>query len=329
MTKTTQKIGTVFTGNRGILGLDEGIDRLKDRFLSARFEWQNSTLRDYLELMIHSRGLNQYINAITLSDHAARLLDSDADIFAKCVVNKGYLLGIRADLGYERSSLLKREMVTRGMVGLEARLSEYKTWGANYTTWRNKYYITTNTPTKSIIELNNQETLEFVALSLKHKLQPIIQIKISTNGNQTAEACSDVLSIILEDLFARAEIMGIDSKDIVLQTNFITPGKYSTTSLSPADVANKTMELFKKIVPSDIAGVAFVCDGLRPGFARMYLEEFKSLLKKQKKSFPVTFSFGRGLHDSAMLAWAGNTLNKDDAQVSLVQNSRLDWIANS
>ena len=329
MTKIIQKIGTVFTSNRGILGLDEGIDRLKDRFLSARFEWQNSTLRDYLELMIHSQGLKQYINAITLSDHAARLLDSNAEIFAQCVVKKGYLLGIRADLGYERSSLLKREMVTRGLVGLEARLSEYKTWGANYTTWRNKYYITSNTPTKSIIELNNQETLEFVALSLKHKLQPIVQIKVSTNGNQTANACYDVMSIILEDLFARADIMGIDSKHIILQTNFVTTGKYSNSSLSPADVAVKTMELIKAVIPVEIAGIAFVCDGLRPGFARVYLEEFKTLLKKQKNSFPVTFSFGRGLHDSAMLAWAGNTLNQDDAQVSLVQNSRLDWIANS
>ena len=329
MIKITPKTSTVFTGNRGILSLDEGIDRLKDRFLSARFEWEHSTLRKYLELMIHAPGLKQYINAITISDYAARLLDSNADIFAKCIVHKGYLLGIRADLGYERSSFFKREMVTRGMVGLEARLCEYSAWGASYTTWRNKYYISSNTPTKNIIELNNQETLEFVALSLKHKLQPIIQIKVSTNGSQTAEACFDVLSIVLEDLFARADIMGIDSKHIILQTNFVTPSKFSNTSLSPSEVATQTMALFQQVLPLDIAGIAFVCDGLRPGFARMYLEEFKSLLKKQKNSFPVTFSFGRGLHDSAMLAWGGDTHNQDDAQVSLVQNSRLDWISNS
>jgi fructose-bisphosphate aldolase, class I len=321
--------GFLFAGNRGILGLDEGLDRLRDRFISARFPWNHDSQRKYLELMIESPGLKQYLNAITLSDYSAQLLDSNAELFATKVINTGFVLGIRADLGYDRSSLLKREQVTRGLVGLDARMTQYKQWGASYTLWRNKYYITTNTPTQSTIELNNQEALEFVTIALKHKLVPIVQVKISTNSNQSVEATRDVMQIVLEDLFARAEIMSIEPSSFVLQTNFVTPGKFSEHSFSPQDVARETVQLLKNVLPADIGGVSFVGDGLRPGFARVYLEEFKKLLKKQKKSYPVTFSFGRGLHDSAIQAWGGDSKQRDDAQVSLVQNSRMDWMSNS
>lgn len=318
----------LFHNNRGVLSLDEGLDRLKDRFLAARFTLSGSTQREYLSLMIDAPDLNTYISAITLSDQGARLLDSEAELFAKHVIKQGFVLGIRADLGYERSSLFRRQVVTRGITGLDVRLSQYKKWGASYVVWRNKYYITTSTPTQTIIELNNQEALDFVINALKHKLTPVVQIKISTNGNQTMKATYEVMSIILEDLFTRMEIMEIDPADIILQTNFVTPGRHAKQSESPTNVGKITSKLFEDVVPKSIGGIILVGDGLRPGFGRLYLQAFQEAYKKSKHKAPFSFSFGRGLHDSAMQAWAGKDIRKTEAQIILVQNSRLDWQAN-
>lgn len=318
----------LFSKHRGILGLDEGLDRLRDRFVAARFSLTPANQRRYLELMIQSPGLNSYISAITLGDQGARLLTSEADIFAQLVVEKGFLLGIRADLGFEKHSLFSRQVVTRGIIGLDERLEEYRDWGAHYALWRNKYYIQGNSPTQAVIEANNAESVEFLSLCMKHSLTPVLQVKVSTNGNQTVQATAQIMAIIFEDLFARIEVFGLDPEEFIIQTNFVTPGRFAKESRNPDQVAKDTLTLFEQSLPSTIAGISLVCDGLKPGFGRLYLEKYRALAAKRKWKTPTTFSFGRGLHDNAMQAWGGNSESSGDAQVSLVQNCRLDWLAN-
>lgn len=329
MPKSIPNPRLLFKSNRGILGLDEGLERVKDRFSTAKFHFSRHNQRKYLELMITASDLAKYIQGITLTDQTVQMLDSNADMFAKLVLDHKFLLGVRADLGYDRSSLLSREVVTRGLIGLSKRLEMYQTLGASYVVWRNKYYITSRTPNKHIIELNNQETLDFTIEALKNKLIPVVQVKISTNGMQTAEACQEVLAFILEDLFNRMEIIGIDPSHIVLQTNFVTSGRHSKTNVSPGIVASKTAKLLVITVPPSIGGISFVGDGLKSGFGRVYLELLRQAIKKEDFSFPILYSFGRGLHDSAMSSWGGKKDSVVDAQISLVQNSRLDFLANS
>lgn len=325
----THTLTSLFKNSRGILSLDEGLDRMKERFLKARFSLSESSQRSYLELMLNTTELPKYIGAVTLSDQAARMLDTEAEVMLKRVRKQNLVLGIRADFGYDRSSLLRKEVVTRGLTDLNKRLAEYKKWGAQYVKWRTKYYITYSTPSQTNIELNNQEALEFVIMTLKHKMTPVVQLKISTNGSQNMQATADVMSIILDDFFSRVEIAGIDPELIVIKTGFITPGSQSAQSVSAHQVAEITYKVLKKSIPASIGGVTFVADGLRPGFARMYLEAFRHYMKKQTVRFPTSYAFGRGLHDGAISIWAGDKNRVSDAQISLVQNARLDWSANN
>jgi fructose-bisphosphate aldolase class 1 len=326
----TNTPGSLFAKNRGFLGLDEGLDRLKDRFLESLFTYNRSIHAQYLDLMISTPKLPEYLGAITLHDQYLSLMMADGDILSERVVSLGYQLGVRADLGYERIGLLSKEFITRGGgAGLSIRLKGYQISGVSYAVWRNKYYCVSTPVSQDTIEMNNQQSVEFAIASMQHKLTPVIQIKISNNSSHTQAESSQLLGRILEDFFTRLSIADIDPSQIVLQTNFITPGKHSNESKSPTEVAIATLEILKTNVPETIGGVVFVCDGLRPGFARVYLEEFKRMLKRSRWALLVSFNFTRGVHDATLGVWRAKVDQADDAQVSLLQNSRLDWMASA
>ena len=95
----------------------------------------------------------------------------------------------------------------------------------------------------------------------------------------------------------------------------IIAGKNYETPSTPEEVGQKTVEVLKNHVPTELAGVVFLSGGQT---VEQATENLAAVEKNGPFPWPVTFSFARALQDPALYTWAGNNENTDTARQSFL-----------
>jgi fructose-bisphosphate aldolase class I len=103
----------------------------------------------------------------------------------------------------------------------------------------------------------------------------------------------------------------------------VIAGKGSREQATSERVAQATVDCFLGVVPAAVPGIVF----LSGGQSEVQATENLNAINRVGGPWPLSFSYGRALQQSALKAWAGDTANAEAAQAAFVHRARMNSLA--
>jgi len=306
---------------KGILAADESMKTVGKRFASIELENTEDNRRAFREMLLTVPGENQYISGVILHDETIRQTTSNGKTFVELLQAAGILPGIKVDLGLVESG---SEKLTTGLEGLDARLKEYVALGAKFCKWRSVITIGEGTPTEENIRQNAKDLAAYALTCQQNGLVPMVEPEVLLDGNHTIEQAEAASERILTALFEELKNAGVALEGTILKTSMVLPGKDSGVKAAPEQVAAATLRVFKKCLPAELAGEAFLSGGQGDIEATQNLNAIN-----QEKNLPwsLTFSYARALQDAATKTWLGKPENLAAAQKVFLHRAKMNSLA--
>ena len=215
------------------------------------------------------------------------------------------------------------EKVTEGLDGLRGRLEEYRSLGARFAKWRAVITIGDGIPTDACLEANANALARYAALCQETGLVPIVEPEVLMDADNTIEVCYEVTARTLHATFDQLFYQRVDLQGTLLKPNMIVPGKGASEKASPERIAELTVDNFLRHVPAAVPGIVF----LSGGQSEVEATENLNAINKIGGPWPLSFSYGRALQQSALKVWAGDPANADAAQAAFVHRARMNSLA--
>ena len=325
--KLKQTANEMVAKGKGILAADESTPTCTKRFDSIGVESTELSRNKYRDLLFTTTGMEKYISGVILYDETLRQCTIiDGIPFATYLKSKNIIPGIKVDMGAKPLALHSNEKITEGLDGLRQRLNEYYKLGARFAKWRAVITIGDGLPTDACIHANAHALARYASLCQEANIVPIVEPEVLMNGNHTIETCNKVSEKSFKKVFEELEIQGIYFKGMVLKPNMVISGIDCVDQASVEEVADRTVECLRAIVPSDVPGCAFLSGGQSNDDATAHLNKMN---EKYGDSLPwnLTFSYGRALQASALQTWSGEDKNIDAAQKAFYQRAKFNSLA--
>ncbi len=311
---------------KGILAADESTPTIKKRFDSISVESTEDSRRTYREMLFTTAGAEQYISGVILFDETLRQSASDGTAFPKLLSERGVLPGIKVDKGAKDLPAAAGEKVTEGLDGLRDRISEYVGLGAKFAKWRAVIDIADGIPSDYCIEANAHALARYAALCTEGGLVPIVEPEILMDGAHDITRCFEVTERTLRAVFAQLYSQRVKLEEIILKPNMVLPGKKCASQASVREVAEATLECFRKAVPAQVPGIVFLSGGQSEAEATAHLNEMNKL---GGAPWELSFSYGRALQASALKAWGGQASQLVDGQATFLHRAKCNGAARS
>jgi len=310
---------------KGILAADESSGTIKKRFDAINVESTEENRRDYRELMFRAtEAMSNHISGVILYDETLRQNAKDGTPLARIIEQAGSIPGIKVDAGAKPLPFSPGETVTEGLDGLRERLAEYYKLGARFAKWRAVIDIASGIPSWNCINANAQALARYAALCQEAQIVPIVEPEVLMDGDHTIERCAEVTEWTLKEVFQQLFYARVALEGIVLKPNMIISGKKCPQQASVAQVAEETIKVLKRTVPSAVPGIAYLSGGQSDVDATAHLDAMNKL-----GGFPwkMTFSYGRALQAAPQKAWAGKQENVAAAQQAFAHRARMNGLA--
>jgi fructose-bisphosphate aldolase, class I len=311
---------------KGILAADESSGTIEKRFKSIGVESNEDTRRAYRELLFTTPNMEEYVSGVILFDETIRTNASDGNNFARILEGKGVIPGIKVDKGTVSMAESPEEKITEGLDGLRERLEEYKNFGARFTKWRAVITIGDTIPTDTCIEANAEDLARYAAQAQELDLVPIVEPEVLMDGQHDLDTCRKVTYRTLKSVFMKLSDHNVLLSGMLLKPNMVVPGKESGQELDPKKVAEATVQMFKEVVPAEVAGVVFLSGGMSSQEASACLNEMNKL---ENLPWQLSFSYGRALQEDALKTWTGVEGNKEKAQKVFLHRAKMNSLARS
>jgi fructose-bisphosphate aldolase class I len=309
--------------NKGILAADESSGTIKKRFDGIKLESTEENRRTYREMLFTAPGVAETISGVILYDETIRQKTKDGVPFSDHLTKLGVIPGIKVDTGAKPLAGFPNETITEGLDGLRERLVEYHKLGARFAKWRAVIDIGAGFPTQFAIDANAHALARYAALCQENGIVPIVEPEVLMDGDHSIERCEDVTSQTLQSVFDALFAHRIYLEGMVLKPNMVISGKKASNRASPELVAEATVRVLKRHVPSAVPGIAFLSGGQSSAEATLHL----SLMNKEKLPWNLTFSYGRALQDTALKAWGGQAANFVAGQKEFAKRAKLNSLA--
>ena len=310
--------------NKGILAADESTGTIKKRFDGIRLESTEEHRRSYREMLFTAPGASSWISGVILYDETIRQKTRDGVPFPAYLEKNGIIPGIKVDTGAKPLAQFPGETITEGLDGLRERLAEYRKLGARFAKWRAVIDIGADIPTRFAIAANAHALARYAALCQEQDIVPIVEPEVLMDGAHSIERCEEVTSRTLQTVFDALFEHRIELEGMVLKPNMVISGKKASNRAKPEQVAEATVRCLKRHVPPAVAGIAFLSGGQSPTEATQHL----SLMNKLAPlPWPLTFSYGRALQDTALAAWGGASAKVAAAQKELLRRAQFNGLA--
>lgn len=309
---------------KGILAADESEKTVGKRFASIDLENTEPNRKAFREMLLTAPGENQFVSGVILHDETIRQSLADGRSFVSILQTEGILPGIKVDQGLVPASEGSLEQLTKGLEGLDARLKEYVVLGAKFCKWRSVTTIGAGTPTDAVIRQNAKDLAEYALICQQNGLVPMVEPEVLLDGEHNMEQAKEATTKILTAVFEELKNAGVVVEGVILKSSMVLPGKKSRPKASPLEVAKETIEVFKKTLPENLAGVVFLSGGQGEIEAT---ENLNAINQLGKQAWPLTFSFARALQDSATKTWQGKKENLEAAQKVFIHRAKMNSLA--
>lgn len=315
---------TLVTPGKGILAADESFPTIEKRFTAIGITSVQENRRAYRELLFRTAGIEEFISGVIMFDETIKDKTNDGTNFPQVLIKKGIMTGIKVDQGLEDMSGHPGDKLTDGLAGLSERLNIYKNLGAKFAKWRAAFLISEVNPSIQCVEENANRLAEYALICQQNGIVPIVEPEILMDGNHSIDKCYEVTRSILKIVFIKLKAKNINFKGMLLKPNMIIAGKDASKS-NPNEVAQKTLEVLKEVVPADVPGIVFLSGGQTEDEASDNLREINKLANG--KGWQLSFSFGRALQESALKVWAGRQENTKLAQDAFYNRAKINGLA--
>src|SRR6202008_2835955 len=138
------------------------------------------------------------------------------------------------------------------------------------------------------------------------------------------DQCAAVTEWVLKEVFQQLYYANVKLEGIVLKPNMIVPGMKCPKQASVDDVADRTVEILKRCVPTAVPGVAFLSGGQSDEDATAHLSAMNA---RHRLPWHLTFSYGRALQHAPQKAWAGKRENVAEAQAAFLHRAHMNRLA--
>ena len=309
---------------RGLLAADESTGTIKKRFDKIKVENTEENRRAYREMLFTAPGMAEHISGVILYDETLRQSTKAGEKFSALLTRLGVVPGIKVDAGTKPLPNFPGEVITEGLDGLAARLAEYHSLGARFAKWRAVIDIGEGIPSRACIETNADLLARYAALCQEAEIVPIVEPEVLMDGAHSLARCEEVTSAVLSSVFDRLNTHRVYLEGIVLKPNMVISGQKAADRAGPEAVAEATLRCLKRHVPAAVPGIAFLSGGQSEAEATLHLD----LMNRQGPlPWPLSFSYGRALQQSALAAWAGAAAKVASGQREFLKRARLNGLA--
>ncbi|MFL5004788.1 MAG: class I fructose-bisphosphate aldolase [Microvirga sp.] len=310
---------------KGILAADESSSTIKKRFDAIGVESTADNRRDYRELLFRSTdAMRNYISGVILYDETIRQSAKDGTPLVKIIADTSAIPGIKVDAGAKPLPFSPGETVTEGLDGLRERLKDYHGLGARFAKWRAVIDIGERKPSYAAILANAHALARYAALCQEADIVPIVEPEVLMDGGHDIQTCAQVTEWVLKEVYQQLYYQNVVLEGTVLKPNMIVPGNKSEKRASVDEVAERTIEVLKRCVPSAVPGIAFLSGGQSDEEATAHLDAMNRI-----GGFPwkLTFSYGRALQAAPQKAWSGKNENVAAAQRAFSHRAKMNGLA--
>ena len=310
---------------KGILAADESSGTIKKRFDAIGVESTADNRRDYRELLFRStEAMRSYISGVILYDETIRQTAKDGTPLVELIEQAGAVPGIKVDLGAKPLPFCPGETITEGLDGLRERLAEYSGLGARFAKWRAVIDIGEGIPSWTAVKTNAHALARYAALCQQQDVVPIVEPEVLMDGAHDIDRCATVTEFVLKTVFQELYEQRVALEGVVLKPNMVIAGKQSPRRASVDEVAEKTLMVLKRCVPSAVPGIAFLSGGQSDEEATAHLDAIDRI---GGVPWRLTFSYGRALQAAPQKVWSGNPENVAAAQSAFSHRARMNGLA--
>ncbi len=310
---------------KGILAADDDDKEMFQRFAAMGIEATKKNLHEYWEVLFTAPQMKEYISGVILCEESLRLERSTGQTFAQYFKSIGVATGMVVDTGTKNLDSTDGEELTDGLAALKDRLASYAELGVQFSKWRAVISIANDKPSEYCVETNAIVLARFAALSQQAGLVPFVEPDVLIDGKHSIARCTDVTNHVLSRVFSALDRQGVDVGKIILKPNMVLAGKDHRPSSSAKEVAEATLSVLKRNLPSSVSGVAFLSGGQSDQSATANLNAMNA--SKAGLPWPLTFCFGRALQAKCMSVWDAKLANKALAQEAFLHRARLNSLA--
>ena len=90
---------------------------------------------------------------------------------------------------------------------------------------------------------------------------PIVEPEVLMDGDHDIDTCMRITEWALKELFQELYYAGVKLEGTILKPNMVVSGKKCAKQASREEVAEKTLIVLKRCVPSAVPGIAFLSGG--------------------------------------------------------------------
>jgi fructose-bisphosphate aldolase class I len=307
---------------RGILAADESTGTIQKRFDRIGVENTPDNRRDYRELMFRASEGMKYISGVILYDETIRQKAKEGTPLVQLIEAAGAVPGIKVDAGAKPMALDPNQTVTEGLDGLRERFVEYHKLGARFAKWRATYNPTK--PSWNSINANAHALARYAALAQENGIVPIVEPEVLMDYDNDIDTCGAITEWVLKEVFQELYYAQVKLEGIVLKPNMVISGMKCAKQASIEEVADKTVMILKRCVPTAVPGIAFLSGGQSDEMATAHLSAMNA---RHKLPWTLTFSYGRALQAAPQRAWSGRADNVAAAQAAFAHRARMNALA--
>jgi len=308
----------------GILAADESTGTIGKKFTAINVDNNEENRRRYRELLFSTPDIEKYISGVILYEETVKQSTKDGVNFVKYLDSKGIVPGIKLDKGLADLPFFNNgEQATLGLDDLAKRAKDFYNAGCRFAKWRNVIKISANTPTETAIHEVSWTLARYAAICQENGLLPIVEPEVLPDGDHNIDRCAEVSQKVFASVFKALHDQKIIFEGMLLKPNMITPGTACTVKPTPEDVARKTVTVLSRTVPPAVPGINFLSGGWSEEEASLYLNEINKI-KDIPKPWSLSFSYGRGLQNSAVKTWAGKEENFHAGQEAFIKRAKAN-----
>jgi fructose-bisphosphate aldolase, class I len=300
---------------KGLLAADESTATIAKRFDKIGVENTEPNRQTYRDLLFTTPGFEQYTSGVILFEETLFQKSLAGQPFPELLKSKGVIPGIKVDKGAKPLAAGgPDETVTEGLDGLRERLAKYHEAGARFAKWRAVISIGDGTPTHYAVHTNAHALARYAALCQEAGIVPIVEPEVLMDADNTIETCEKVTDWVLETVFQELFYQKVYLEGIVLKPNMVVSGMKCKTQAGVQEVAERTLKVLKRRVPSAVPGIAFLSGGQSDVLATAHLDAMNRIgLSGGGLPWNLTFSYGRALQAAAQKAWSGKNIEAGKA----------------
>jgi len=319
-----QTIKDMVVVGKGILAADESVKTATKRLASINTESTEEKRRQYRNVMLSAPGLEKYICGVIFFEETLHQKTDDGMLFPEHLKKLGVVPGIKVDQGLHDLND-NGEKYTKGLEGLGDRLEECKKTGARFAKWRAVYSISENTPSDESIKRNASDLAKYAKICQEQGFVPIVEPEVLIDGTHSIEKCHEVTEKVLAEVFDALKHEQVALDFCILKPSMVISGKQASNRAGVDEVAKRTLEVLKKIIPAELASINFLSGGQTAKEATAHLNRMHTL--NEELPWYVSFSYGRALQGDALKAWQGKSENLEAAQKKFIRRAGLVSLA--